>query len=39
MKSDQLSACLSYASQAAAINCSRTGANPPYRHELAEIET
>jgi len=37
MNSDQLSACLLYASHAAAINCSRIGANPPYRHELEKI--
>jgi fructokinase len=39
MNSDQLSACLSYASQAAAINCSRVGADPPYAYELKEIDT
>ena len=39
ISSDQLSACLSYASQAAAINCSRIGANPPYRRELEKIDT
>jgi len=33
MNSDQLSACLLYASQAATINCSRIGANPPYKRE------
>jgi fructokinase len=34
---EQLKACLSYASQAAAINCARVGANPPYKHELEKI--
>ena len=31
-----LSACLEYAARAAAINCSRPGANPPYKHEMVE---
>jgi fructokinase len=35
---EQLKACLSYASQAAAINCARVGANPPYKHELEKID-
>lgn len=30
----QLGACLEYAARAAAINCSRKGANPPYKHEM-----
>jgi fructokinase len=30
----ELSNCLAYASQAAAINCSRQGANPPTKHEM-----
>lgn len=30
----ELAACLAYASRAAAINCSRQGANPPYRQEM-----
>lgn len=30
----ELEACLTYASRAAAINCSRQGANPPYKHEM-----
>lgn len=34
---EQLKACLSYANQAAAINCARIGANPPYKHELEKI--
>ena len=39
LDSDQLSTCLLYASQAAAINCSRIGANPPYKYELEEVDT
>jgi fructokinase len=27
--------CLAYAGRAAAINCTREGANPPYKHEMA----
>jgi fructokinase len=38
LTSDQLSACLTYATRAAAINCSRVGADPPYRHELEGID-
>jgi fructokinase len=30
----QLTACLEYAARAAAINCSRPGANPPYKYEM-----
>jgi fructokinase len=30
----ELENCLIYASRAAAINCSRQGANPPYKHEM-----
>ena len=30
----ELEACLTYAARAAAINCSRPGANPPYKHEM-----
>lgn len=29
-----LAECLEYAARAAAINCSRPGANPPYKHEM-----
>lgn len=29
-----LTDCLAYAGRAAAINCSRQGANPPYKHEM-----
>jgi fructokinase len=32
----ELQNCLDYASQAAAINCSRAGANPPYKHEMEQ---
>ena len=31
-----LAACLAYAGRAAAINCSRQGANPPYLHEMEQ---
>jgi len=31
--------CLRFASKAAAINCTREGADPPYRHEMEEIES
>ena len=34
LEGDQLGACLKYATRAAAINCSRVGADPPYIHEL-----
>ncbi len=34
MEGEQLGACLMYATRAAAINCSRVGADPPYKHEL-----
>ncbi len=33
----QLAACLAYAGQAAAINCSRPGANPPYKIEMENL--
>lgn len=36
MTTKQLQACLSFAVQAAAINCTREGANPPYRHEISD---
>jgi fructokinase len=31
---EELQACLSFATKAAAINCTRDGADPPYRHEM-----
>jgi fructokinase len=34
LDANQLKACLEYATRAAAINCSRPGANPPYRYEM-----
>jgi fructokinase len=34
LSEEQLTACLEYAGRAAAINCSRAGANPPYLHEM-----
>jgi fructokinase len=34
LSQDQLTACLTYANRAAAINCSRRGADPPYLHEM-----
>jgi len=34
LAAEQLAACLAYAGQAAAFNCSRQGANPPYKHEM-----
>ena len=34
LTAEQLGACLAYAGRAAAINCSRQGANPPYRYEM-----
>lgn len=37
LTSDQLFSCLFFASRAAAINCTRIGANPPFRHELDEL--
>ncbi len=36
MQTAELEACLAFASKAAAINCTRKGANPPYRHEMDE---
>ncbi|NCF65998.1 MAG: carbohydrate kinase [Chloroflexi bacterium] len=34
MTTAELQACLAYAGRAAAINCSRQGANPPYKQEM-----
>ena len=34
LSEDQMTNCLAYANQAAAINCSRRGADPPYAHEM-----
>jgi fructokinase len=34
MGENELQECLAFASQAAAINCTRPGADPPYRNEL-----
>lgn len=34
LSTDDLHACLVFASKAAAINCTRNGADPPYRHEM-----
>ena len=34
MDSDELDSCLRFAVRAAAINCTREGADPPYRHEM-----
>lgn len=34
MQPDQLEKCLAFASKAAGINCTRAGADPPYRHEM-----
>lgn len=34
MNSAQLTACITFGVKAAAINCTREGANPPYRHEM-----
>jgi fructokinase len=34
LTASELADCLTFAGLAAAINCSRQGANPPYRHEL-----
>jgi fructokinase len=38
LSTKQLSDCLAYANRAAAINCSRVGASPAYRHELTEFD-
>jgi fructokinase len=37
LAAEQLGACLNYAGRAAAINCSRQGANPPYKHEMEKL--
>ena len=37
LTAEQLGACLDYAGRAAAINCSRQGANPPYTHEMERM--
>ncbi len=34
LPTDDMRTCLEYASRAAAINCTRAGANPPYKHEM-----
>lgn len=34
MTTDELDDCLSFAVKAAAINCTREGADPPYKHEM-----
>jgi fructokinase len=34
LSTNALVECLEYAARAAAINCSRPGANPPYKHEM-----
>lgn len=36
---DELHACLTFATKAAAINCTRDGADPPYRHEMDQFTT
>jgi fructokinase len=38
MEASDLEACLTFAAKAAAINCTRKGANPPYRHEMDLFE-
>ncbi len=38
LTSSEIGACLSYAVRAAAINCSRQGANPPYLHEMEPFD-
>jgi fructokinase len=37
LTAEQLGACLDYAGRAAAINCSRQGANPPYKYEMENV--
>jgi len=34
MAAEELENCLLFASKAAAINCTREGADPPYKHEM-----
>ena len=34
MTADELEACLTFAAKAAAINCTREGADPPYKNEM-----
>ncbi len=36
LDSTELAVCLTYAGRAAAINCSRQGANPPYKYEMEQ---
>ncbi len=38
LTAEHLEACLAYAGRAAAINCSRQGANPPYKHEMENLD-
>jgi len=38
ISSEELSECLTYANRAASINCSREGANPPYKNELGVFQ-
>jgi fructokinase len=38
LTAEQLGACLAYAGRAAAINCSRQGANPPYKYEMEKLD-
>lgn len=39
LSEDQLKACLAFANRAAAINCSRHGADPPYAHEMEAYDS
>ena len=38
INASDMEACLFFAVKAAAINCTREGANPPFRHEMKENE-